>query len=423
MGSKRVVRVSAISHRRVFAHLGRIPQRYPEFLRWLILQPVNRLVSRHKVSYRSGAILVIHPCRIGDMILWLDAARGLRELYPAPAHRIVLLADAVSASLVRSQAYFDCVLELDRPRFSRSPPYRWQMLRRIVGEGFSVALNPAAWQDYYVADSIIGVSGAAERVGWSLRPDSHSPADRLMSVWRAGNYSRLLPMPSESRGMLQLNSEFLRALGHNGFVARAPKLNLGRKVGAVPNAPPYYVLCPGAADPIKRWPSERFAAVAEGIFAATGMRGAICGSIAEKQLAIAICRLADATLSDLTGSLSLEQFAQFAAAASLVVANDSGSLHIAAAAGAPTLCILGGGTFGSCVPYDAPPQEGMFLPQAVSHPMECFGCNWRCLFKIPPGGAAPCVVNVSAGEATEAALAILASTGARNQGHRKKHDL
>ena len=391
-------------------------RRYLSFLRWLILQPVNRLVSRHKVSNKSGAILVVHPCRIGDMILWLDAASGLRELYPAPAHRIVLLADTASASLVRSQPYFDCVLELDRARFSKSPLYRWQMLRRIVGEGFSVALNPAAWQDYYVADSIMGALGAPERVGWSLRPDSHSPGERLMRAWRARKYSRLLSMPTENRGILRLNSEFLHALGHDGFAPRAPKLNLDRKVDVVAASPPYYVLCPGATDPLRRWPPGRFAALAEGIFGATGMRGTICGSIAEKQLAIAICRLADAPLSDLTGSLSLEQFAQFAAGASLVISNDSGPLHVAAASGAPTLCILGGGTFGWCVPYDSPPQEGTCLPQAVWHPMECFGCGWRCPFEISPGGAAPCVVNISAAEATAAALAILASTEAHKPG-------
>jgi ADP-heptose:LPS heptosyltransferase len=387
-------------------------RRYLNFLRWLILQPIDRLVYRPKVANRSGAILVVHPCRIGDTILWLDAARGLRELYPAPAHRIVLLADAVSAPLLRSQPYFDCVLDLDRERFPKSPVYRWQILRRIAGEGFSLALNPAAWQDYYIADSIMGASGADQRVGWSLRPDSRAPGDRLMGVWRARKYNRLLPMPAEHMGMLQLNSEFLHALGHPGFVARAPKLNLDRKVSAMADAPPYYVLCPGAIDPLRRWPSERFAAVAEGIFAATGAHGAICGSIAEKQLAIAISRLANAPLEDLTGSLSLEQFAQYAAGASLVISNDSGPLHVAAASGAPTLCILGGGMFGWSLPYDSPPQEGMSLPQAIWHPMECFGCNWRCVFKISPGDAAPCVVNVSAGEVTAAALAILASSKA-----------
>ena len=395
-------------------------RRYLNFLRWLILQPVNRLVFRHKVSNRSGAILVVHPCRIGDMVLWLDAARGLRELYPPPAHRIVLLADTFSASLVRSQPYFDMVWDLDRARFCKSPRYRWQILRKIAGERFSVALNPAAWQDYYVADSIMGACGASEKVGWSLRPDSHSPAERLMRAWRARKYSRLLSMPAERQGMLQLNSEFLHALGHNNFVGRAPKLNLDRQVGMVADSSPYYVLCPGAADPIRRWPSERFAALAEGIFAATGMRGSICGSNAEKQLAIAICALTDAPLSDLTGSMSLEQFAQFAAGASLVISNESGPLHIAAAAGAPTLCILGGGQFGWCVPYDSPPQEGMRLPQAVWYRMECFGCNWRCVFKISPGDAAPCVVNVSAGDATAAALAILASTGVHKQEHRNQ---
>ena len=390
-------------------------RRYLTFLRWLILQPVNWLVPRHKIATKSRAILVVHPCRIGDVILWLDAARGLRELYPAPAHRIVLITDSASASLMRSQPYFDCVLEMDRERFSRSPLYRWQTLRRIAGEGFSLALNPAAWQDYYVADSIIGASVAAVKVGWSLWPDAHSPGERLMRVWRARKYTRLLPMPAERNGILQLNSEFLHALGHTSFVAHAPNLNLDHKIDAVADSPPYYVLCPGAIDPIRRWPPERFAAVAKGIFAATGMRGSICGSIADKQLAIAICKLTDAPLSDLTGSLSLEQFAQFAAGASLVVANDSGPLHVAAASGAPTLCIVGGGTFGWCVPYDCPPGEGTYLPQAVWHPMDCFGCNWRCIFKLSSREAAPCVVNVSAEEAITAALAILASTGTRNQ--------
>ena len=393
-------------------------RRYLTFLRWLILQPVNWLASRHKISKRSRAILVVHPCRIGDMIFWLDAARGLRELYPATAHRIVLLANTTIASLVRSQPYFDCVLELDRERFSSSPRYRWQVLRRIAIEGFSVALNPAAWQDYYVADSIIGASGAAERVGWSLRPGPPSPGDRLMRVWRARKYTRLLPMPAERLGILRLNAELLHALGHNGFVAHAPKLNLDHMIDAVADSPPYYLLCPGAIDPIRRWPAARFAAVADGIFAATGMRGTICGSIADQQLAIAICKLTDAPLSDLTGSTSLEQFAQFAAGASLVIANDSGPLHIAAAAGAPTLCIVGGGTFGWCVPYDSPPQDGTCLPQAVWHPMECFGCDWRCIFKISPRDAAPCVVNVSAEEAIKVALAILTSNSARSQVHR-----
>jgi ADP-heptose:LPS heptosyltransferase len=349
------------------------------------------------------------------MILWLDAARGLRELYPAPAYRIVLLADTASASLMRSQPYFDCVLELDRARFAKSPLYRWKILRSLAGERFSLALNPAGWQDYYVADSIISATGATQRVGWSLRPDSRVQGDRWMTVWRAGRYTRLISMAERATGVLHLNAEFLHALGHHGFEAHAPRLNLEQKLHPVTDSPAYYVLCPGAVDPMRRWPSERFAAVAESIFAATGMRGSVCGTIAEKPLATAICKLADVPLSDLTGSHSVEQFAQFSAGASLVISNDSGALHIAAASGAPTLCIVGGGTFGWCVPYDAAAQKGMSVPQAVWHPMECFGCNWHCRFKISRGGAAPCVANVAEGEVAAVALAMLASRGARSE--------
>ena len=352
------------------------------------------------------------------MVLWLDAARGLRELYPAPAHRIVLLANVDVAALIRSQPYFDCVLELDRERFSRSLPYRWRMLRRLRAERFSLALNPAAWQDYYVADSILGACMAVEKVGWSLAPNARAPGQRLMSVWRARRYTRLVPIPSDSPRMLRLNAEFLRAMGHKDFVARPPRLHLDEKEQVRADSAPYYVLCPGAASPLRRWSVEHFAAVAQAIFAATGMRGAICGSIAEKPLAVAICGLTNAPLSDLTGATTLEEFARFAAGSLLVISNDSGALHIAAAAGSPTLCVVGGGTFGWCVPYDAEDQEGALLPHAVWHPMECFGCNWRCIFRIARGAAAPCVVNVTAEEVAAAALAILASPGPRDPEHR-----
>ena len=66
-------------------------RRYLDFLRWLlVLLPVDWMASYRRNTGRSDAMLVVHPCRIGDMILWLGAARGLRELYPS--YRIVLVA-------------------------------------------------------------------------------------------------------------------------------------------------------------------------------------------------------------------------------------------------------------------------------------------------------------------------------------------
>ena len=391
-------------------------RRYWDFLWWFFfLQPVDWLASRHRSANRSSTILVVHPCRIGDTVLWLDAARGLRELYPKPAHRIVLLAEIATATLMRSQPYFDNVMELDRARFFRNPRYRWQTLRRIAGEGFSVALNPAEWPDAYVADSIMGACGAAEALGWSLRRRFASVAEGLMMAWRRRKYSRLLPMPMEVRGMLERSAYFLRALGHPSFEPCAPKLKFDRNVEMPAESTPYYVLCPGAWDPLRRWPCERFAAVAADIFAATGMRGVICGSTKEKQLATAICNLVGAPLRDLTGALSLEQFAQFAGRASLVIANDSGALHVAAASGAPTLCIVGGGMFGASMPYHVAAWEGQSLPRAIYHRMDCYGCNWRCQFKALWGDAAPCVARVEVEEVTAAALAILASPRLRNE--------
>ena len=344
------------------------------------------------------------------MILWLDAARGLRELYPSPAHRIVLLASAAVASLVRSQPHFDEVWELDRDRFAKSPRYRWGMLRMIAEEGFSLALNPAGWQDYYVADSIIGACGAPERVGWSRRLDPLARGDRAMRWWRARNYTRLLPRSVEPGHILRLNAQMLHALGHRDFVPRTPRLILDQMARTIAASSPYYVICPGAGSPMRRWPVERFAELAKNIFAATGMHGVVCGSLEEKPLAAKIRELTDAPLADLTGVLSLEEFARCAADAKLVIANDSGSIHVAAAVGARTLCALAGGHFGWALPYDSSVEEGGHLPKAIWHQMECFGCRWRCRYELSPQGAPPCITNVTTEEVLAAALAILAQS-------------
>lgn len=100
---------------------------------------------------------------------------------------------------------------------------------------------------------------------------------------------------------------------------------------------PWVVVQPGATDPRRRWPAVRFAAVADAL-AAAGARVAVNGSAAERDLVAAVRRAMRHPALDLAErGLSVSGLVGVLARAALVVANDTGPLHLAQAVGTPTV--------------------------------------------------------------------------------------
>lgn len=106
--------------------------------------------------------------------------------------------------------------------------------------------------------------------------------------------------------------------------------------------PPYVLLAPAAAPhrPAKRWPAERFGAIAR-VLQAGGQRPVVVGVKDDASLAATICGLCPGAL-DLTGRTSLLELAGVAARAALAIGNDTGPMHLAAAAGCPCIVLFSG---------------------------------------------------------------------------------
>jgi ADP-heptose:LPS heptosyltransferase len=114
----------------------------------------------------------------------------------------------------------------------------------------------------------------------------------------------------------------------------------------IPPGPPVIGLGPTANWPGKVWPAERFVALFDALAAGPlpGARAAIFAGpgAAERDGAEAVLRaLPQRRTIDLAGSLSLTEAAAHLARCDLYVGNDSGLMHLAAAAGAPTLGLFG----------------------------------------------------------------------------------
>jgi ADP-heptose:LPS heptosyltransferase len=103
---------------------------------------------------------------------------------------------------------------------------------------------------------------------------------------------------------------------------------------------PYVMFVPGgsAHRPEKRWPVERYSELAR-ILYARGFDIVIIGGPQETDLAHAIQRAAPRA-RDLTGRTDFASIARLGAKAALAIGNDTGPLHLAAAAGAPTIVLF-----------------------------------------------------------------------------------
>jgi ADP-heptose:LPS heptosyltransferase len=146
----------------------------------------------------------------------------------------------------------------------------------------------------------------------------------------------------------------------------------------------------------------------------------ICGGKDEKKLGQNLKNLSRAPLHNITGKTSLSELICVVRDARLVIANDTGTVHIAAATGTAVVCILGGGHYGRFVPYQVEKEISCRLPVVVTHKMPCFNCNWQCKYETGKGAPFPCIKNISA-EDVWAQVRILIEQIRTEQGSRRIH--
>ncbi len=153
------------------------------------------------------------------------------------------------------------------------------------------------------------------------------------------------------------------------------------------DAQPVAVLCPGAEyGPAKRWPAEYYAELA-GKLGDAGFSVWLMGSKADQPVASAILDAKPGCAIDLCGRTDLASAIDLLAVAGVVVSNDSGLMHIAAALDRPLVAL-----FGSSSPKHTPPQSDRARVQYLA--IECSPCfarvcplgHFRCMREMTPAG-------------------------------------
>ena len=149
------------------------------------------------------------------------------------------------------------------------------------------------------------------------------------------------------------------------------------------------IIFPGAGSVKRSWEAGKFAELIKLIRQQTSQPISIAGGPAEQAIAAYLAaNLPPGSFTNLINKTSLTELIDHINSASLIIANDSSAIHIAAATNTPSVCILGGGHFDRFVPY---PLHMAYKPVCVYEKLPCYYCNWKCKFITAENEPYPCI--------------------------------
>jgi lipopolysaccharide heptosyltransferase II len=266
-------------------------------------------------------ILVRAPNWVGDVVLSLPALRDVRRRFPTA--RLEVLARPWVAELYRAVPEADAVSE-SRGHAADVASVRGRFdLALLLPNSFGTALVP--WRARVPERWGYATDGRGLLLTRSCRVPPSGRGRSQVYYYRAMLEGLGLAVEGEPDASLACPAEWAAR-------GRALLGGDGPWVGVNPGA--FY----GTA---KRWPPERFAAAADLVARRAGAKVAIVGGAAERPLGEAIADELRAPTRVLCGETALGDLVGVLSSLDLLLTNDSGPMHLAAALGTPLVAVFG----------------------------------------------------------------------------------
>jgi heptosyltransferase-2 len=383
-------------------------------------RPLYFLAGRRadkKISLKSvRAILVVRLDEIGDVVLTSSFLRELRR--NAPAAWITLVVKPEVLNLVELCPYVSEVLTYDWRMTGRAGQLKRHSralvlaVTRLWRRRFALAVIPRWGVDHYHATFLAYFSGARGRVAYS-----EGVCDRKRQP-NAG-FDRMLTdalTDASVKHEVEHNLDLIRFLGGEAVDPRLelwldPKdRSLARQLLAqhgIARDGGVIALAPGAGFPRKCWPIERFVELGRLLVREYDARFVVIGGPQDIHLGLRLeTELGPSRVLNLAGRTTLRQTAAVLECCFLTVSNDSGPMHLAAAAGSAVVEIA----WHACGASSGEPNSpARFHPWGVPHVVvqpehAADPCRDSCESREPH-----CILGVETGEVWAAVRGLLAA--------------
>ena len=316
---------------------------------------------------------------LGEALLSIPAIRALKQSSNA---FILALVNPVVKELLAGTPEIDQILVFDEKEWNKNIFARLRFLSQIRKMRFDLAviLNPS--KRFHILSYLAGIP---RRLGYN-RKWGFLLTDRIEDKKFQGQ-----------KHEVEYNLDLARAIGTNTEDKHISIKVERENEQFVENLLPKYgikendliiAIHPHSSNPAKTWPKGNFASVADELYSKFSAKVVIIGGAQERKAVIKLISLAKYPPINLSGKLTLKQLAAFLKRCNLLISNDSGPVHIAAAMGRPTVVI-----FGRNIPGVGPKRWGpwgnghiVLYKDSGCNPCLDRDCphNFKCLTSISP---------------------------------------
>ena len=329
-------------------------------------------------------ILVVSPSWVGDMVMSQSLYKTLKQLHPQS--QLDVLAPDWCRPMLERTPEVDNALSMPLGHGDLQLAVRWKLAKQLKQKNYDWAITQP---NSLKAALIPWFAGIKQRTGWKgesrygLLNDlrSNKQAFPLM----VERYVSLAHPKSQMTGATALPS-----YQHPILAANTDNQELALEQLNLNTNQPILALCPGAEfGPAKRWPEKHYAEVASHWIERYQGQVWIFGSDKDqavgKQIIAHLPQVQQKNGHNLAGKTKLVEAIDLMALARLVISNDSGLMHIAAALQLPLIAI-----YGSSSPQYTPPLTDQ--AEILHTDIECRPCfkktcqfgHLKCLTELKP---------------------------------------
>ena len=344
------------------------------------------------------SVLAVRLDNLGDVLMTTPALSAVRHALPGA--RLTLLGAPSARGLARHLPMVDDVLAYDAPWVkgpSHPPGHDRRFIDTLAQHGFDAAIVfTVCTQSALPAAMMCRLAGIPLRLAHSRENPydlltDHVPDREVVADGMRHEVTRQLALVA-AIGCTAPSDRLSMALSEADDAGACAAL---RRAGVDPDRP-FVLVHPGATAASRRWAPDRFGAVADGLADQAGVPVVFVGGPDEEGVVDAARQAMRRAAPSLAGALTLGELAAAIRRAAVLVCNNSGPAHIAAALGTPVAVL-----YAQTNPQHTP---WRVRAEVLARDVACR----NCLRSVCPEGHHACLSTIAPDEVLDAALRLLA---------------
>ena len=331
-------------------------------IEWLFLLALSRLKLISFNNEREHTVIKLDA--IGDFYVWLPFAKALFLKSNEEKRKLTLVINSSYKELVNLELPDVEVISVDKTRLNDFS-YKFSLIKEIAdtktleSPTYSLDLDSGFLSILPRCEKRVGMKGDTTNVKEAFRRFFNLFFDDLIGVGETYNHES-----TKFQKFYKFKPIFREeSLEENNILVHI-----------------------GASWSYRRWPSEKINCLIEKLLELTDEKIILLGGPGDLNFKEQM--VSHPRVESRIGETSLSELRELIRRSKLLISNETSVSHMAYVFNKKAIVLLGGGHFGRFLPYPSNKKRNV---RCVFEKMECFLCNWNCIFDLNERKAVPCI--------------------------------